>query len=57
MLRYFFAVDVNDNDILPNTTQTVADTNVNVNINTSIKNGENDDMTTATMMLVGVMKD
>ena len=56
MLRYFFAVDVNDNDILPNTTQTVADTNVNVNINTSIKNGENDDMTTATMMLVGVMK-
>ena len=55
MLRYLFAVDVNDNDILPNTTQTVAD-NVNVNINTSIKNGENDDMTTATMMLVGVMK-
>ena len=45
ILRYFssgVAVDVDDNDILPDTTQTVAD-NVNVNINTSIENGENDD--------------
>ena len=42
ILRYFSSGVAVDVDILPDTTQTVAD-NVNVNINTSIENGENDD--------------